>query len=319
MKDFKLIRAISAIVNNQPLDEMAQAINNQGISEMRKAGQNYSGQILLPLGDVESRDISALGNGSANIATDKLGIVTALRNNLTLSAAGAQFMSGLIGNVSIPTYSGSNVAWAGETSAASDGAGTFAEVDLAPKRLTAYLDISKQFLNQDSNSAEELLMNDLVAAISEKLEASILSNFSGSTTQPQGIFSVVAPVSAVTTYAKVVGLEEGLEGKNYGEKVWIVSPKAKSVYKTTQKGTNASMIMEGAEMDGYKVLTSNGLPTNGLVFGSFSDYVIGQWGAIDITVDQFTQAANGKIRLVVNAYFDAKPRRNSSFVTAFSA
>jgi hypothetical protein len=33
-----------------------------------------------------------------------------------------------------------------------------------------------------------------------------------------------------------------------------------------------------------------------------------------LTVDPYTQAANGKIRLVVNAYFDAKPQRADSFV-----
>ena len=42
--------------------------------------------------------------------------------------------------------------------------------------------------------------------------------------------------------------------------------------------------------------------------------MIGQWGAIDLTVDPYSQATNGKVRLVVNAYFDAKPRRADAFV-----
>ena len=79
-------------------------------------------------------------------------------------------MTGLVGNVSIPVYSGSNVAWAGEVAGATDGAGSFTEVNLEPKRITAYYDVSKQFLNQDSNSAEVLLRNDIVKALSEKLE-----------------------------------------------------------------------------------------------------------------------------------------------------
>ena len=32
-----------------------------------------------------------------------------------------------------------------------------------------------------------------------------------------------------------------------------------------------------------------------------------------------TQAVNGKVRIVINAYFDAKPRRNESFVKAILA
>jgi hypothetical protein len=33
----------------------------------------------------------------------------------------------------------------------------------------------------------------------------------------------------------------------------------------------------------------------------------------DLTVDPYTQAASGKVRLVINAFFDAKPRRAEAF------
>lgn len=315
--EFRLLKTINDIANNRSLNEEAQAYINQGIDQMKRSGQNYGGQIVLPL--AEKRGVIAAtteGLGAENVAEDKLGILEALRDKLVLNEAGAQMLSGLVGNVSIPAYSGSNVTWEGENAAAADGAGSFSEVKLEPKRITAYLDISKQFLIQDSNSAESMLKNDLVSAIADKLEATILGDGTGSTTMPKGIFNVVTPVATVNTFAKVVGLEEKLEGKNYGDKVWIVNPKAKSVYKTTAKATNGAMIMEGSEMDGYKVLTSNKVPANGVVFGAFNDLVIGQWGGIDLTVDPYTKAAEGKIRLVINAYFDAKPRRVDSFVTA---
>ena len=315
--EFRLLKTINDIANNRSLNEEAQAYINQGIDQMKRSGQNYGGQIVLPL--MEARGViaaTAEGLGAENVAEDKLGILEALRDKLVLNEAGAQMLSGLVGNVSIPSYSGSNVTWEGENAAAVDGAGSFSEVKLEPKRITAYLDISKQFLIQDSNSAEAMLKNDLVSAIADKLEATILGDGTGSTTMPKGIFNVVTPVATVNTFAKVVGLEEKLEGKNYGDKVWIVNPKAKSIYKTTAKATNGAMIMEGAEMDGYKVLTSNKVPANGVVFGAFNDLVIGQWGGIDLTVDPYTKAAEGKIRLVINAYFDAKPRRVDSFVTA---
>ena len=34
----------------------------------------------------------------------------------------------------------------------------------------------------------------------------------------------------------------------------------------------------------------------------------------DLTVDPYTQAANGKVRLVINAYFDGAKRRNGAIV-----
>jgi hypothetical protein len=42
--------------------------------------------------------------------------------------------------------------------------------------------------------------------------------------------------------------------------------------------------------------------------------IYGNSQRIDLVIDPYTQAANGAIRVVVNAYFDAKPRRTESFV-----
>ena len=70
--------------------------------------------------------------------------------------------------------------------------------------------------------------------------------------------------------------------------------------------------MENGEADGIPVLSTSAC--KGIVLGHFDDYVIGQWGSIDLTVDPYSQATNGKVRLVINAYFDAKPRREESFL-----
>jgi len=227
--------------------------------------------------------------------------------------AGANYMTGLVGNVSIPAYSGSNVGWAGEIASASDGAGTFSEVTLEPKRITAYLDVSKQFLLQDSVSAEALLRNDIVKAISNKLEATILGDANGSTTQPKGFFYNAEEIED-TSYATMVGLIQTLEEADVnGDIKYIVSPAIKASLKTTSKDSGSGLfVMEGNEVDGIPVLSTSAC--KGIVVGNFEDYVIGQWGGIDLTIDPYSQATNGKVRLVVNAYFDAKPRRADAFV-----
>ncbi len=326
MEKFSLLKAISDIANNRQLDERAQEIVNAGQSEFRKSGQNYMGQIVLPVEERATIQATVPTSGQENVAEDKLGILEPLRNSLVLVQAGATYMTGLVGNVSIPAYSGSNVAWAGEVIGSTDGAGIFSEVNLEPKRITAHYDVSKQFLNQDSNSAEEMLRRDIVNALAEKLEKTILGKEAGSTTQPAGMFATAPTIKGVPTYKSIVNIETALEEANVnGEKVFIVNPSAKGVLKTTEKATGtAKYLMEGNELDGYKVLTSNsvakalqtGADEAGVVFGAFNDYVIGQWGGIDLIVDPFSQAPNGKVRVVINAYFDAKPRRAASFVTA---
>ena len=122
---FSLLKAVRAIANNQQLDERSQQVVNAGIAEMRKSGQSYSGQIILPVEERADVQATVADHGQEIVAEDKLNILAPLRDKLVLSAAGANFMTGLVGNVSIPTYDGSTVGWAGEVDAAADGAGTF--------------------------------------------------------------------------------------------------------------------------------------------------------------------------------------------------
>lgn len=245
-------------------------------------------------------------------------------------------MTGLTGNLSIPAYSGSNVAWVGETAEAADGGGAFSDITMSPKRLAAYLDISKQFLLQDSNDAEALLRSDLIRAIGDKLEATILGGVAGSTTQPAGLFSAIAPITLTPSWSELVDLEKTLEEANvYGDIAYLIHPSLKALLRTTPRGitdsstsagssgdvtvkttTNTGFVFERNEINGIRALASNNVLTNGLILGNFSEYIIGQWGGVDVTVDPFTQARRGVIRLVVNAYFDARPRRLKSFITA---
>ena len=220
---FSLLKAVRAIANNQQLDERSQQVVNAGIAEMRKSGQSYSGQIILPVEERADVQATVADHGQEIVAEDKLNILAPLRDKLVLSAAGANFMTGLVGNVSIPTYDGSTVGWAGEVDAAADGAGTFGEVELSPKRLTAYVDISKQFLIQDSVSAEALLRKDIVDAISNKLEATILGAEAGSTTKPAGLFNAVVADEADITYKDIVAMEQKLEEANVSGNITFIA------------------------------------------------------------------------------------------------
>ncbi len=112
-------------------------------------------------------------------------------------------------------------------------------------------------------------------------------------------------------------MESTLEASNVkGNISFIVSPSAKATLKTTKiDAGSGKMIMEGEEVNGYPVFSTSAVTGKGVVMGNFADYVIAQWGGIDLTVDPYTQAANGQVRIVINAYFDAKPRRTEAFVT----
>ena len=156
-KRFSLLKAIREVANNQQLDAASQAVVNAGAEEMRKAGQSFGGQIQIP---TELREdpvhYTVAGDGDHVVVTDYLNILEPLKAKNVLVNAGANYLTGLVGNVQIPSMSAENVFWEGEVTAAQNGAGTFEHINMAPRRLSAYIDISKQFLAQDSLGAEAL-------------------------------------------------------------------------------------------------------------------------------------------------------------------
>ena len=322
-KKFSLIKAINDVTNNRSLDEVAKEVVRKGVEEMRKSGLAIAGSIQLPVMETENEEMRAngvlaqtAGAGAENIATEKLDILEPLRANMVMSQAGATYLTGLVGNISIPAYTGSNVGWAGEVAAAANGAGDWSEIKLQPHRITAYVDVSREFLIQSSNDAEAMLRRDIIAAIGNKLESTILGADAGTDEKPEGLFNGVTAMTTALKFGDIVDAEAELDSANVnGAYTYILSPKAKAALRTLSKDAGSGrFVLEDGEIEGSKALVSSNVTAKGFVVGDFSDYVIGQWGAIDLVVDNYSKSTEGKVRLVVNAYFDAKPRRSTSFV-----
>lgn len=319
MKNFSLIKAINDVVNNRNINEDALSVIEMGAMEMRKSGLSYSGQIQLPVeerSDPKPTDgaivATAQTQGEEIVETEKLDILGPLRGKSILAEAGCTFLTGLVGNISIPMYSGSTCGWKGEMVAADNGMGEFDTVELSPKRLTAYIDISKQFLVQDSVGAEEMLRADIVNALVAKLEKTIFGDAQGDATKPEGIFYNADEQDP--SYAAVCEAEADLTDY-LGDKRFVMSPDAKAAFKqTTISGqlSDLRFLMQGNEVDGYPVSASSNVVSGGWAFGDFRELVVAQWGAIDIVVDPYTLATKNAIRLVINAFFDAKVRREGA-------
>lgn len=310
--EFRLIKAINDIANNRSLDNVASAVISKGTEEMRKSGLSYGGQIQLPTEELRAT-ITVESEGEDVVATELYNIIEPLRAKNVLVQAGAKFLTNLVGDVQVPIMGASNVTWEGETADAKDGASMFSNVKLQPKRLTAYIDISKQFLAQDSLSAEALIRQDLINAINSKLEATILGAESGAN-QPTGLFNGITATS-VSDFAGVCDLEAAIEDANViGECKYVMSNKAKAGFRNMAKSAKSTqLVMEGGMIDGTPVLNTSNVEGKNFIYGDFSNLAIGQWGGIDLTVDPYTKAAQGQVRLVVNAYFDAKVLRPEAF------
>ena len=334
---FSLIKSIRSEVDHKPLSEATMQVSSIGRQQYRsETMQNPIGSIVLPnfappvIGRKEMRaDILAqtATAGQEIVAEDKKSIIPPLVNKLVFAQAGVTYMPGLVGNVSIPTYAGTTVAWKDEVETAADGGGAFSEVEFAPKKLTALIDVSKTFLAQDGVGAERLLLENISGACARMLEATILGNATVSSKFPSGIGyklnvanggGVAELTGATITYAALVGLETTVDTGNaaQGNLAYITNGTARGLLKVIDIGTandTGEFIMMDNMMNGYPVLVTNSIGStagaggtgNAVFFGNWADLVIAQWGGFDITVDPYTQAATNQVRIVINCYFDA--------------
>lgn len=296
-------------------------MKNTLVKELRNALDNNIKQIKV---NAETRTVTVQGYGSEQhvdgvhdqvIETEIQGILEPLYAKSVLTQLGVKWYSGLPqGDIQIPIMGKGNVGWAGEIAAATASGNTFTAKKLTPKRLTAYVDVSKQLIYQDTIGVENAIRRDIVNALNDKLEATILGDAAATADAPAGIFNG-ATVTKAETYAKLCANEATVEENNvYGSMKYLMSPSAKAFYRSLLKGTNATgMVFENGEIDGTQAVVTSNVAKNQFVYGDFSNLAIGSWGDIDITIDEYTQAVNGCVRLVVNAYFDAVVLRPEAF------
>ena len=263
---------------------------------------------------------SVTANGEDVVETDVLDILEPLRANLVFSKVNAHYLGNLVGDVQVPIMTATNVNWAGEVAAATDGSGTLSNITLSPKRLTAKVPISLQMLAQTSQDIEGIIMNDLIKAIADKIEATVLGYAAGTTTQPAGIFNG-ATLTDITTYGDLCDFEAEVEEANvYGNMNYVITPKAKAYLRGLIKGTNnTDMVYTAGEIDGTPTeVTTNVVAAAddklGVIYGNWDNLYIGTWSDVRIDVVQDSATlTNGQIMLIVNFFCDAKVARTEAF------
>ena len=286
------------------------------VKELRNAMETGKS---VNLNEIAKRAYTVTDEGVDVVETDIYDILEPLRAKNVLVAAGAKFITNLQGNVQVPVMSATQVGWKGEIAAADDGSGAFTSVTLSPKRLTGKFPVSLELLAQDTLGVENMIRQDIVNAINEKLEATILGAGAGDLNTPAGLFHDYADTNVIADFGDIADLEAKVEEKNvYGNCKYIVSPKAKAKLRSTIKGTaGVGMIMENGAIDGTEALATSNVPTGKMLYGDFSNLVIGQWDSVILDVVRDTDSlANGCVTIVVNAYFDAKVAREGAIVAA---
>lgn len=286
MKNVKLVDLVNGIVNQNLTDEQRAYVNGNKISyRALQATAETGGEELVP--------------------EDKGNLFVAIRNASVLSKLGAHWITNATGDISLPRYNGSTVGFKGESIAADNGEGEFDEKTLKPKRITGYIDISKQLLAQSAEDVEAILIADLAAAVSEHLDKQVFSSDAGDDNKPEGLFAGASAVTAADVdYDTVLGLELAIEEKNGQNFMFIANPRVKYALKGTQVASGLQMVYNAGEIDGYKTVVSNSV--EGIAAIDPKDLYCAVWQGAEITVDTVTRAIYNEVRIVVNMLVDVE-------------
>jgi HK97 family phage major capsid protein len=322
----------------------------------REAARNASGLGMvnpLPLEALATRNLvvgtaTIGGNLVATDLRDDL-FATLLRNRAMTVALGARVLSGLSSNVDIPRQTaGATAQWLAETGTATASDPTFAKLSLTPKRVSAFVVASKQLIAQSSVAIEDMLRRDIVAQIAVAVDAAMV-NGSGASNQPRGILNTTSVSTATIganggdpTWSTLVEMERLVADQNadMGSLGYLTNSRVRSKLKRTLRGTNLDYIWSPADspadgvfsaLNGYRAAVSNNVPNNltkgtsttacsAIVFGDWTEAIIAQFGAaVDITVDPYSLAPSGEVRIVAHSFLDCGVRQPGSFSVVVDA
>ena len=80
-----------------------------------------------------------------------------------------------------------------------------------------------------------------------------------------------------------------------------MTPSIKGTAKSTQKVTGAAaMVFENNEVNGYSAYSTMQMSANTVLFGDFSEVILGLWGGLDLMLDPYAKADSGG--LVIRAF-----------------
>lgn len=345
VQQYSMIRALNALAN--PQDRHAQESASFEVEASNaaaaKQGRGVRG-LLVPI-DVLTSGLRAdnvvkgtASQGGNLVATNLLSssFIDLLRNAMVLNRLGAQYLTGLVGDIAIPRQTGgASFFWVGESGSANLSGQTFDQVPMTPKSGMARTQISRKMLLQSSIDVESFVRNDLAKTVGLGIQLAAI-NGSGVAPNPLGILNVAGIGSqvggangAAPTWANIVGLETAVAVANadVGTLGYLTNAAVRGKLKTTQKfaGSNADAIWADGNtpLNGYQAAVTNAVPSNGtkgtgtalssIIFGNFADLIIGMWGGLELQVDPYSAGDTGSV--VVRAFqdVDVAVRHKESF------
>ncbi|QOD60650.1 phage major capsid protein [Polaribacter haliotis] len=323
--NFSLLRSLRSLSKGQELHPDDAKVHEQAQEEMRASGLELpeGNAISIPTGALRAQTVtgdSGAKGGALVASTPKL--VRPLQPVLPIESLGVNIMSGLVGDVPLPTSGAFSFSYGSETATTAATDIGFAGPTLKPKRCSGVVDISKKLLAQTSFSVEDYILEQINIAYGNTIT---LAAINGSGEAPTGLYSLITTnvntTAGALTHATAVALEglvDAADGTNV-KRAYLADPKVKSGAKTTKIDAGSGVFLsDGNTLNGYPFISTTLMPLldtdkHPIIFGDWNQLTVGYWDTLSIIVDPYTQAASGKVRLIIEGFSDVAVTNEKAF------
>lgn len=349
---YSLRRAIQLLSEKKPLDGIELEMHQEGVKEYRELGITTNGSPLSfivpsrvgykPLARANSgQNVTTAGDGGNVVGESPLLFLESLRNALVLPGMGANYLTGLTGDFPLSIGTPFSSEWLAEDGQASTTKMTFGKKSLKPKRLQTVGSLTNKLLYQ--TSADAFVEKAIIDAIAGAIQAAAI-NGSGVDPEPlgilgtEGIGEVVGGTNgAAPTWAKILELESKVMTANalvnplyaaYLTNTLVrgklkAVPKVNGTYGETPCWERGPAVAIG-EVNGYNAFTTNAVPSNltkgsasgicsALIFGSWDQLFIGEWGGYEFIVDPFSRSDYSEVKTTIIMHANAGIGHPQSF------
>lgn len=345
-RSYSVVRAINAAINK---DWSQAGLELEASRELaRQLGRETEGFFMptnLQMQERATYVTGATATGGAMVATDLLAssFIDVLRNRAIIMSLGPTMLTGLTGNIAIPRQiSATQTYWVAENTAVTQDEATFNQVTMSPKQIGARSQYSRLMLQQSTPDIEGIVRNDLAAVMALGIDLAAI-NGSGTAGQPRGILNTsgIGSVAmgtngaALTNLDPFVDLERAVDVSNAlnGNLYYLSNARVVSAAKKLKDGSQRPLwtpdyadttLGTAGSINGFPMARSNQVPSNltkgtgtnlsALIFGDFSQLIVGMWGGLEILPNPYGAGYNaGSVDIRAMQTVDLAVRQPAGF------
>jgi HK97 family phage major capsid protein len=349
-RDYSLAKAIKEAATGR-LGGLEREMAEEAVKEFREAGISPSGTLQIPIALMEARAIATTSSSTANVTGEiAQGVLQGLVPDSVVERAGANRITGVAGDVLLPSLPSDATQVAAETSALAN-VSAMSGVKISPVKMASRIDISQQALAMSAGSFDAVVAAQFRRHSGALIDQEFFKNvIADKATTYMTRKETAAAVVGGLTFANVNGLVSKVGDANgiSANSAFFGSFASMAEARVTEAVSNSGVgILVGDKIVGYNAFATS-LANKGIItdtdydiysevyggtattaitneatlepflFANMEDTYVCYWGGADLIVDQYSAAHTGVTRLIMNVYANAKTGHAASaayFVT----